>query len=62
MKVKTDIKKINLEDAIAAGTFRNDLYHRLKVVTVRLPTLVERSQDRARPDNDPMSDDLDSIG
>jgi two-component system response regulator HydG len=35
----------NLEDAIEAGTFRNDLYHRLKVVTIRLPTLRERSQD-----------------
>jgi len=34
-----------LEEAIEAGTFRSDLYHRLKVVTVRLPTLVERSQD-----------------
>jgi two-component system response regulator HydG len=35
----------NLEEAIEAGTFRSDLYHRLKVVTLRLPTLVERSQD-----------------
>lgn len=35
----------NLEDAIEAGTFRHDLYHRLKVVTIRLPTLVERRQD-----------------
>ncbi len=35
----------NLEDAITAGTFRNDLYHRLKVVTIRLPTLQERSVD-----------------
>jgi two-component system response regulator HydG len=35
----------NLEDAIAAGTFRSDLYHRLKVVSIRLPTLCERSQD-----------------
>lgn len=35
----------NLEEAIEHGTFRSDLYHRLKVVTVRLPTLRERSQD-----------------
>jgi two-component system response regulator HydG len=34
-----------LEEAIAGGTFRRDLYHRLKVITVRLPNLVERSQD-----------------
>jgi two-component system response regulator HydG len=35
----------NLEDQIAAGTFRSDLYHRLKVVTINLPRLSERSQD-----------------
>lgn len=35
----------NLEESIEAGTFRSDLYHRLKVITIRLPTLQERSQD-----------------
>jgi two-component system response regulator HydG len=35
----------NLEDVIEAGAFRSDLYHRLKVVTIRLPSLRERSQD-----------------
>ena len=35
----------DLEESIAEGSFRSDLYHRLKVVTIRLPTLVERSVD-----------------
>ena len=35
----------NLEQHISAGSFRSDLYHRLKVVTVVLPRLVERSED-----------------
>ncbi|HMC12636.1 MAG TPA: helix-turn-helix domain-containing protein, partial [Pirellulaceae bacterium] len=30
---------------IAGGTFRSDLYHRLKVVTISLPKLSERLQD-----------------
>lgn len=35
----------DLEDAIRAGTFREDLYHRLKVLTVTLPRLADRTQD-----------------
>lgn len=35
----------DLEQAIAAGTFREDLYHRLKVVSIRLPRLAQRNQD-----------------
>ncbi len=35
----------DLEDSITDGTFRQDLYHRLKVITIELPNLTERSQD-----------------
>jgi two-component system response regulator HydG len=35
----------DLEEAIRAGTFREDLYHRLKVLTVTLPRLADRAQD-----------------
>ena len=35
----------NLQEAIAQGRFREDLYYRLAVVTVQLPRLVDRGDD-----------------
>ncbi len=49
-KVSVDVRIVsstarNLEALIAEGKFREDLYHRLSVVPVRVPALAERRED-----------------
>jgi len=49
-RVNVDVRIVsstarNLESEIAAGNFREDLYHRLSVVPIRVPPLSERRED-----------------
>jgi two-component system response regulator HydG len=48
--VKVNVRLISatnreLNDAVAAGTFRQDLFHRIKVISVKLPPLRSRRED-----------------
>jgi len=36
----------NLREEVRKGNFRNDLYHRLSVLTIKVPTLNERDEDK----------------
>jgi TyrR family helix-turn-helix protein len=50
MPIKTNVRIIsatnrNLEDFIEKGLFRRDLYYRLNVVPIRIPSLAERPDD-----------------
>ena len=49
-EIEVDVRLIsatneNLKEAIAKGTFREDLYHRIDQFTLRMPSLKERAED-----------------
>ena len=50
LTIKVDVRVIaatnkNLDDAMAAGQFRHDLFYRLNVVSLEMPALRERRED-----------------
>jgi two-component system response regulator HydG/two-component system response regulator AtoC len=49
-KIKTDVRVIaatnrNLDEAVEKGDYRGDLYYRLNVISIHMPSLMERKED-----------------
>ena len=66
-KVEVDVRVLattgrSLQDGIAAGTFREELFHRLNVVGLRVPPLSERREDIPEVANDLLQRVADATG
>ncbi|MFO1083871.1 MAG: sigma-54 dependent transcriptional regulator [Reyranellaceae bacterium] len=66
-RVEVDVRVLastahTLQDEIAAGTFREELFHRLNVVALRVPALSERREDIPELANDLLKRIADATG
>ena len=53
---------INLEDAVSAGSFREDLFYRLNVIPIHIPGLKERAEDIMMLAHKIMSEEINALG